>query len=61
MDIAFHLSWWMIPTAIFVGGMFWALVLVKGEGLFGTFDNLFAMLPVLLISVLAFAIAGALK
>ena len=62
MSITFTLAWWWIPTAITVAGLIWALLIVDdGGGYLSGIGNLFALVPVLAVSAIAWAIAGAIK
>jgi len=62
MTLTLTFAWWWIPTAITLGGLVWALFIVDdGGGMFSGISNLFALVPVLAISVIAWAVAGILK
>ncbi len=62
MTFTFTLAWWVIPTVITVVGLIWALWIVDdGGGLFSGLGNLFALVPVLALSAIAWAIAAFLK
>ena len=62
MNITISVAWWWIPTIITVFGLIWALFIVDdGGGMFSGIGNLFALIPVLVVSCLAWAIAGVLK
>lgn len=62
MTVTLTFGWWVIPTAITVLGLVWALFIVDdGGGWFSGISNLFALVPVLAISAIAWAVAGALK
>lgn len=62
MTFTISFAWWWIPTAITAVGLVWALFIVDdGGGMFSGMSNIFAMVPVLAISAIAWAIAGALK
>jgi len=51
----------MIPTLITLAGLFWALVVVREEGCLGFLANMFALIPVFAVSLVAWIVAGALK
>lgn len=62
MTFTITFAWWWIPAAITVAGFIWAVFIVDGgSGMLSGLANLFAMIPVLVVSCLAWAIAGALK
>ena len=62
MTFTFTFAWWWIPIAITIAGLVWALFIVDdGGGMFSGMSNLLALLPVLAVSAIAWAIAGALK
>ena len=62
MTFTLTFAWWWIPAAITVLGLAWALFVVDpGDGWFSGLSNLFALIPVLFVSAVAWAIAGALK
>ena len=62
MTFTFTLAWWVIPTVISVVGLIWALWIVDdGGGMFSGLSNLFALVPVLAVSAIAWAIAAFLK
>lgn len=62
MTFTLTFAWWWIPTAITLVGLAWALFFVDdGGGMFSGIGNLFALIPVLTVSAIAWAIAGALK
>ena len=62
MTFTLTFAWWWIPTAITVAGLVWALFIVDdGGGMFSGLSNLLALIPVLLISAIAWGVAGALK
>ena len=62
MTFAFTLAWWVIPTVITVLGLIWALFIVdSGSGMLAGFSNLLALIPVLLVSAIAWSVAGAFK
>lgn len=59
MTITFSLIW--IPTIITVVGLFWALVVVKGEGYMGSLANILALIPVLFISMISWIVYAIFK
>ena len=62
MTFSFTLSWWLIPAWITVLGLIWALWIVDdGGGMFSGISNIFALVPVLAISSIAWAVAAFLK
>jgi hypothetical protein len=53
---------WMIPTAITALGLIWALFIVKDSpGYFSGLSNLFALIPVLFVSCIAWILWGVFK
>jgi len=55
-------AWWWIPLMITVAGVFWAIFIVDdGGGVFSGLGNLLALVPVLVVSCVAWIIAGFLK
>ena len=62
MTFTLTLTWWLIPTAISAVGLIWALWIVDdGGGMFSGLSNFFALVPVLAVSTIAWAIAAFLK
>ena len=62
MTLTLTFAWWWIPAAITVCGLVWALFIVDdGGGMFSGLSNMFALIPVLAVSAIAWAIAGTLK
>ena len=62
MTFTLAFAWWWIPAAITFCGLVWALFIVDdGGGMFSGLGNILALAPVLAISAIAWAIAGALK
>ena len=62
MSFTITYAWWWIPTFITIAGLIWALFIVEdGGGYLSGIGNLFALVPVLAVSAIAWAIAGALK
>jgi len=62
MNITITFAWWWIPTIITVAGLIWAIFIVDdGGGFLSGLGNIFAPIPVLVVSCFAWAIAGALK
>ncbi len=62
MSFTISFAWWWIPTAITVAGLVWALFIVDdGGGMFSGMSNIFALVPVLAISAIAWAVAGVFK
>lgn len=55
------LAWWVIPAAITVIGLIWALFIVDGRGFMGQLKNLLAVGAVCAVSALVWGIAGFLK
>ncbi len=55
------LTWWMIPTLITLAGLFWALVVVRQDLMDGFLANIFALIPVFAVSLVAWIVAGDLK
>lgn len=62
MSFTLTFAWWWIPAAITLVGLVWAIFVVdRGDGMFAGLNNMLALVPVLLVSAIAWAIAGALK
>ena len=62
MTFSFTLSWWLIPAWITVLGLIWALWIVDdGGGMLSGISNIFALVPVLAISAISWAVAAFLK
>ena len=62
MTLSFTLSWWLIPAWITVLGLIWALWIVDdGGGMLSGISNIFALVPVLAISAISWAVAAFLK
>jgi hypothetical protein len=62
MTFTITYAWWWIPTIIMVVGLVWALFVVDdGGGWFSGLSNIFALIPVLFVSCIAWIIAGILK
>lgn len=62
MTLTITYAWWWIPTIITVLGGIWAIFLVDdGGGMFSGIGNLLALVPVLIVSCIAWAIAGIFK
>lgn len=59
--ISLVIAWWVIPAAITVIGLIWAVFVVKGDGFMGGLDNVFALAFVAFVSAIVWAIAGFLK
>ena len=62
MTFTLNFAWWWIPTIITIAALFWARFIVDdGGGMLSGIGNLFALVPALFVSAVAWAIAGALK
>ena len=61
MEIQFMLHWWVIPSVITAVGIVWAATLDDGGGLFGGLGNLLALVPVSVVSAVAWIIGAVLK
>lgn len=62
VPIPINFPWWSIPTIITLAGIFWALYIVDdGGGFLSGLGNIFALIPVLVVSCIAWIIAGVLK
>ena len=62
MTFTLTFAWWWIPTVITVVGLIWAVCIVDdGSGIGAGLANMFALVPVSIVSAIAWAVAGALK
>jgi hypothetical protein len=62
MTFTLTFAWWWIPLAITVVTCGWAIFIVDDHGGYlSGLGNLLALIPALIISLAAWAIAGALK
>lgn len=62
MIITLSLAWWFIPTAITAISMLWAFFWPADDsGYLGGITRLFMLIPALIVSLLAWAIAGVFK
>jgi hypothetical protein len=62
MVFTLTLAWWWIPAAVTLAGIVWALFLVDhGDGIGAGLNNLLALVPVSIISAIAWAVAAFLK
>lgn len=62
MTLTITYAWWWIPTLITVVGFIWALFIFDdGGGYLAGIGTMFALVPALFISTVAWIIAGALK
>ena len=62
MTFTLTFAWWAIPTAITTLGIIWALFIVDdGGGYLSVIGTLLALIPVLIVSSIAWAVAGFLK
>lgn len=62
MTFTLAFAWWWVPAAITVIGLVWAIFIVDpGHGWFAGTSNIMALVPVLFVAAVAWAIAGALK
>lgn len=62
MSITITIGWWAIPLAITTAALLWAFFWpAQDSGFFGGIARLFMLVPALIVSLLAWAIAGALK
>jgi hypothetical protein len=63
MQINFTIQWWFLPTIITLVGVVWATLWVgrNDRGIFAGFANVFALLPVLVVSCISWIISGVLK
>lgn len=62
MTFTITYAWWWIPAIITLAGIIWAIFIVDdGGGFMSGIGNLLAMVPVLVVSCIAWAIAGAWK
>jgi len=60
--IELTISWWMIPTLITVVGVGWAVFIYDdGGGMFSGIGNLLMLVPVLVVSCIAWIIVAVLK
>ena len=62
MSFTLTYAWWWVPAAITLVGLIWAIFIVDGgSGIGAGLANLFALVPVLLLSAVAWAVAGIMK
>ena len=62
MTFTITFAWWWVPTIITIAGFIWALFIFDdGGGYLAGMGTMFALVPVLIVSCIAWAIAGALK
>lgn len=61
MTFTISYAWWWIPAIISIAGIIWALSIDDGGGYLGGLGNIMAMIPVLVVSCIAWIIAGILK
>jgi len=62
MTFTIAFAWWWIPAIITFLSIFWALFIVKDSpGLFSGIGNIFALVPALFVSMVAWIIAAILK
>ena len=62
MTFTLTFAWWWIPALITVAGVIWALFIVDdGGGYLSGIGNMFALVPALVVSCLAWIIAGVFK
>lgn len=62
MKFALTFAWWWIPAAITLAGLIWAMFFVDhGDGIGAGFKNLLALIPVSVVSAVAWAVAAILK
>lgn len=55
------LHWWVIPSIITAVGLVWAATLDDGGGISSGLGNLLALVPVSVVSAVAWIIAAILK
>lgn len=62
MTITLAIAWWHIPATVTVLAVLWTMFWPADDsGFFGGIARLFMALPVLIVSLLAWAIAGFFK
>jgi hypothetical protein len=62
ITINLHIYWWVIPTIVTFVAICWALFGLKSRGYyFSGLNNIFALIPALIISVAFWIVAGFLK
>jgi hypothetical protein len=62
MTVSINLAWWMIPAAVTVLALLWTFFWPADDsGFMGGIARMFMLVPALFVSLLAWAIAGALK
>ena len=62
MQITIHITLWMIPTAITIIGLIWAIYIYDdGGGYFSGMGNVFMLIPVLAISLIAWIVTAIFK
>lgn len=62
MTLSLTVAVWWIPLAVTALALCWALFVVKpGRGMFAGLNNIFALVPALAVSLLAWIIYGIVK
>lgn len=63
MSFTLTFAWWWIPTAVTVIGLFWALFIYDdgSSGYLSGLGNLFMLIPVLAVSMVAWIVAAVFK
>lgn len=62
MTFTLTFAWWWIPAVITVVGLIWAVCIVDGgSGIGAGLANMLALVPVFIVSAIAWAVAGFLK
>ena len=61
-DMTIVITWWMIPAAITIVGLVWAICIYNdGGGYLSGMGNVFMLVPVLAVSMVAWIVAAFLK
>lgn len=62
LTLSITLAWWYVPALITVLSLLWSFFWPADDsGMFGGITRLFMLVPALIVSLLAWAISGAIK